>query len=180
MAKQVDKVKTEEIQMIVFMLGAEEYAVPITAVQEIIMPQEPTRIPKSPESVEGVINLRGQIIPIIDGRKKFNLLSEKEIEHDHVTEDTRIMLLEVKEDTIGLVVDKVSEVIHLNTANIEPPPTDVGLETDYLYGVGKYETRLLILLKIENFLTVSESSEIKEVTVSDDLVNDKILAYSGE
>lgn len=177
---QVENKQHKDLQMIVFQLGQEEYAVPITAVQEIIMPQKPTRIPKSPSFVEGIINLRGQIIPIIDGRKKFNLLSEKEVEENIVTDDNRIMLLEVTGDTIGLVVDKVSEVIHLNTANIEPPPSDVGLETDYLYGVGKFESRLLILLKIENFLTMHESTELKDVTKSKEISNDKMLAYSGE
>ncbi|MGD9579785.1 MAG: chemotaxis protein CheW [Vampirovibrionia bacterium] len=177
---QVEKTQHKDLQMIVFQLGLEEYAVPITAVQEIIMPQKPTRIPKSPAFVEGIINLRGQIIPIIDGRKKFNLLSDKEVDENVVTEDTRIMLLEVSGDTIGLVVDKVSEVIHLNTASIEPPPADVGLETDYLYGVGKFESRLLILLKIENFLTNHETSELKDVTKTKEVASDKMLAYSGE
>ena len=177
---QIENKQHRDLQMIVFQLGMEEYAVTITAVQEIIMPQQPTRIPKSPAFVDGIINLRGQIIPIIDGRKKFNLLSDKELEEDLITEDTRIMLLEVIGDTIGLVVDKVSEVIHLNTANIEPPPVDICLEADYLYGIGKFESRLLILLKIENFLTITESIELKEVTNAKEVVNDKMLAYSGE
>lgn len=179
MTMQVEKTKEAVVQMIVFNLGIEEYAVPITSVQEIIMSQQPTRIPKSPPFVEGVINLRGQIIPIIDGRKKFNLLAAKEIQESE-TEETRIMLLEVKEDTIGLIVDKVSEVIHLDTTNIEPPPTDVGLETDYLYGVGKHGERLLILLNIENFLTVNEVQDLQNAVGNNEKLNDKMLAFSGE
>lgn len=179
MAMQLEQTKNAVVQMIVFNLGTEEYAVPITSVQEIIMSQKPTRIPKSPVFVEGVINLRGQIIPIIDGRKKFNLLTDKDIK-EHDTDDTRIMLLEVKQDTIGLIVDKVSEVIHLDTSNIEPPPTDVGLETDYLYGVGKHGERLLILLNIENFLTVNEVKDLQKAVGNNEKLNDKMLAYSGE
>lgn len=163
MSVQLTEVGQKEIQMIVFSLGAEEYAVPITQVQEIIMPQKPTRIPKSSSFVEGVINLRGHIIPVIDGRKKFNLLSIDENVNVENTERTRIMLLEMGDETVGLIVDEVSEVIHLNTGNIEPPPANISIETDYLHGVGKYKEKLLILLKLENFLSVSEKTELTDL-----------------
>lgn len=179
MATQLIQSGQKEIQMIVFRLGLEDYAVPITAVQEIIMPQKPTRIPKAPSFVEGIINLRGHIIPVIDGRRKFNLFTDKYLENK-VTEETRIMLLEVSDEIMGLIVDQVSEVIHLQADSIEPPPADVGIETDYLYGIGKHENKLLILLNIENFLTVTEADTLKDMNRSQALVNDKMLAYSGE
>src|SRR3989339_902212 len=94
----------KEVQMIVFQLGNEEYAVPITSVQEIIMPLIPTKIPKSPSFVEGVINLRGHIIPIIDGRKKFQLNTETQ------SKESRIMVLDIEHEVIGLIVDAVCEV----------------------------------------------------------------------
>ena len=148
-----------EIQLIIFKLGNEEYAVPIMCVQEIIMLQNSTRIPKSPDFVEGVINLRGHIIPVIDGRKKFNL---KQSSANNIA-DQRIMVLEVEEDTIGLIVDAVSEVIHLKKDDIEPPPVDMGEDSDLLWGVGKFDNRLLILLNTEKFLNIQEVTDVKKL-----------------
>ena len=147
----------KEVQMIVFQLAKEEYAVPITCVQEIIMPQVPTRIPKSPHFVEGVINLRGHIIPIIDGKKKFQLGENENASKN----EARIMVLEVDGETIGLTVDAVSEVIHLNTEDIEPAPIEMGEDADYLWGVGKFQTRLLILINPQKFLSLNEAKDLK-------------------
>lgn len=157
MLKELNESGQKEIQMIIFKLGNEEYSVPITSVQEIIMPQEETRIPKSPKFVEGVINLRGQIIPIIDGKKKFMLSSEK-ISNSI---DERIMILDVNKETIGLIVDEVSEVIHLKVEEIESPPIERTDETEFIWGVGKYQDRLLILLDADKFLDISESANVK-------------------
>ena len=149
----------KEIQMIVFNLGNEEYAVPITNVQEIIMRQSPTRIPKSPSFVEGVINLRGHIIPIIDGKRKFMLES---VSNQNANEE-RIMILELEEESIGLIVDAVSEVIHLNISDIEPPPIEMDSETEFLWGVGKFQGRLLILLDPQKFMTITEVGDMKKL-----------------
>lgn len=150
----------KEMQMIVFKLSNEEYAVPITFIQEIIMRQECTKIPKSPSFVEGVINLRGHIIPIINGRKKFNL----SLNECNDIKDARIMVLELANDSVGLIVDSVTEVIHLNIADIEPPPIESTEETEYLWGVGKYLDRLLILLNPKKFMSLSEHHNIKNIT----------------
>lgn len=147
----------EEIQMIVFKLGEEDYAIPITDVQEIIMTQEATRIPKSPRFVEGVINLRGNIIPILDGKKKFGLAANE----NEKLQDKRIMILELDNKNFGLVVDEVSEVVHLKNTDIEPPPVDSESETEFLWGVGKYQGKLLILLDSSKILTLNESQDIK-------------------
>jgi purine-binding chemotaxis protein CheW len=148
-----------EVQMIIFRLGNEEYAVPIMSVQEIIMEQTPTHIPKSPSWVKGVINLRGRIIPIIDGKKKFSLQGSNER-----TENSRIMVLDVEHEIIGLIVDEVSEVIHLKTEEIEPTPVDVEEETDFLWGVGKYQNRLLILINPSKFLSHVEAHDLKKLS----------------
>ncbi len=150
----------KEIQLIVFQLAGEEYAVPITCVQEIIMVQTPTRIPKSPDFVEGVINLRGQVIPIIDGRKKF-MLETKDYKS---SSDSRIMVLDINSETLGLTVDSVSEVIHLKTENIEPPPIDMGADSDFLWGVGKFQNRLLILLNPQRFLETGDYKKLAKLT----------------
>lgn len=150
---------TNEIQMIVFHLGAEEYSVPINCIQEIIMLQPSTRIPKSPSFVQGVVNLRGNIIPVIDGRKRFHLPEEFIID----TVESRIIVMEVEDGTIGLIVDSVSEVVHLNFDNIEPPPIDMDEESDFLWGVGKYQDKLLILLNPEKFLNIDEKPTLHKL-----------------
>lgn len=154
-----DFAEQKELQMIIFQLNNEEYAVPITCVQEIIMPQNLTKIPKSPDFVQGMINLRGRIIPVIDGRKKFQIETKTTN-----SAESRIMVLEVESQTIGLIVDAVSEVIYLQTQDIEPPPIDLGEDSDFLWGVGKFKDRLLILIDTEKFLTLSEFTQIKSLT----------------
>ena len=155
MLEDLIKSGQKEIQVIIFKLGSEEYAVPINVVQEIIMPQKATRIPKSPKYVEGVINLRGNIVPVIDGKKKF-LLKEKS---ENSTIDKRIMVLEVENETTGLIVDSVNEVINLNISEIEPPPIDLEENTEIFCGIGKYNNRLLILINSEKFMAINEEAK---------------------
>ena len=155
MLEDLIKSGQKEIQVIIFKLGSEEYAVPIDCVQEIIMPQKATRIPKSPKYVEGVINLRGNIIPVIDGKKKF-LLKDKQ--SDSLIAK-RIMVLEVENETTGLIVDSVNEVINLNISEIEPPPIDLEENTEIFCGIGKYDNRLLILINSEKFMAISEEEK---------------------
>lgn len=149
----------EEVQMIIFRLGNEEYSVPITSVQEIIMRQTPTHLPKSPSWVEGVINLRGRIIPIIDGKKKFSL----DARHNENINNSRIMVLDVNHEIVGLIVDEVSEVIHLKTEDIDPSPVDIGEDNDFLWGVGKFQNRLLILINPEKFLSNAEANDLNKL-----------------
>ena len=156
----------KEVQMIIFRLGNEEYAVPITNVQEIIMPQTPTHIPRSPSWVEGVINLRGHIIPIIDGKRKFQLNGQGEIQIN-----SRIIVLDVEPEIVGLIVDEVSEVIHLKTEDIEPPPIDMEEDSDFLWGVGKYHNRLLILIDPQRFLSHTESHDLKKIAKVTEAIN---------
>jgi len=155
-----------ELQIIIFKLGTEEYAVPITCVQEIIMRQVATRIPKSPSYVEGVINLRGQIIPVIDGKKKFNLVDSK----DKNILDERIMVIESEDQTVGMIVDEVSEVIHLAVADIEPPPVETTDQTDYIWGVGKYQERLFILVDSKKFLDFNQTFDTVKIKKDVELV----------
>jgi purine-binding chemotaxis protein CheW len=157
----------KKVQMIIFRLGTEEYAVPITSIHEIIMPQSPTHIPRCPSFVEGIINLRGHIIPIIDGKKKFML----DIKEKTEANNSRIMVLDIEHEIIGLIVDEVSEVIHLNTEDIEPPPIDMDEESNFLWGIGKYEDRLLILVNPTKFLNNNEMHNLKKVTKAVENIN---------
>lgn len=155
----------DEVQMVVFTLKAGEticeYGVPITQVQEIIRLTVPTKLPQVPDFVEGIINLRGRIIPIIDLKKRFG------IDTSHHTEDTRIMVVEVGGQTVGVVVDEVTEVLRLPQDSIEPPPTVAGgITAEYLTGVGKLDNRLLIMLDMTKILTEGEQAQLQELEES--------------
>ncbi|NPV30353.1 MAG: purine-binding chemotaxis protein CheW [Firmicutes bacterium] len=153
----MEEKETGEIQLVVFRLGAEEYGVPITQVQEINRLTTPTRIPKAPAFVEGVINLRGKVLPVIDLKKRFGL------EGAAYTDEARIVVVEIAGHTVGVIVDVVSEVLRLPVTSIEPPPAVIaGITADYLRGVGKLDDRLLILLDLNKILTETEQSQLRE------------------
>ena len=120
---------------------------------------EITKIPQSPDFVEGVINLRGNVIPIIDLRKRFHM---PEREHDR---QTRIVVGEIEGRTVGLIVDAVSEVIRLSSNTMEPTPKIVSEnQVDYIKGVGKLEDRLLMLLDIDKILTGTDKEKLLEMS----------------
>lgn len=144
--------KAELLQLVSFTLGKEEYAVDILRVQEINRMVDITSIPNAPFDIEGVINLRGKVIPVVNLRKKFGFDSKEMDSH------SRIMVVDVGR-TVGVVVDSVSEVLRLASDTIEPPPsfTANSGSSEYIWGVGKLEDRLLILLDIEKLLKNGES-----------------------
>lgn len=148
---------TQELQLVVFRLAKEEYGLPITKVQEINRLVPITKLPQTPSFMEGIINLRGRIIPVIDLRKRFSLAIS---EHN---DDTRIIIVEVSGQTVGIIVDAVTEVVRLPAASVEPPPPTFILEAQYIQGVGKIDGRLLILLEIDNILTTQEEIALKQV-----------------
>lgn len=134
----------DEIQLVVFKLGREEYGVSILQVQEIKRITEITRVPNTPDYIKGVINLRGSVLPVIDLKKRLNLPQQAS------TEDTRIIIVKVEELSIGMVVDAVSEVLTISQQNVDSPEVVAGsVSANYLSGVGKLEDRLLILLNLE-------------------------------
>jgi purine-binding chemotaxis protein CheW len=125
-------------QLVVFTLGAEEYGVPITLVQEIIRYTAPRPIPGSPPHVEGVINLRGRIIPVVDLRSRFGAFGER-------PDEAKIVIVELSEATVGIIVDEVKEVLTVSGDQTEPPPEGAG-DAEYLEAVAKLEGRLLVIL----------------------------------
>lgn len=159
--KQIEKQQTEK-QLIVAKLGNEEYGIEITQVQEIIkVPQDITRIPDMPEFIEGMINLRGKIVPIIDLRKRFNL-KQKEI-----SEETRIVVASIESQLSGFVVDSVNEVLRVSSDIIEPVPSPVAsIGIEYLNGIAKLGNRLIILLNLEKILSDIEKSSLKEMSTT--------------
>lgn len=139
------------LQLVTFMVGTEEFAIPILSVQEINRMMAITRVPQSPPFVEGVINLRGKIIPVVDLRKRFAVADSKN------TNDNRIIVVEVSGRVIGFTVDRVNEVLRINADIVEPPPAMVcGVDSEYVRGVGKLEDRLLILLELSRLFALEE------------------------
>jgi purine-binding chemotaxis protein CheW len=141
----------ELLQLVTFSVGGEEFGVEILQVQEIIRMLEITKVPKAPSFVEGVINLRGKVIPIIDLRKRFGLDARAR------DKNTRIIVIEISAMIVGFIVDSVSEVLRLPASTVEPPPPVVaGLDADYISAVGKLEDRLLIMLDLHRLLSNEE------------------------
>lgn len=133
-------------QMVSFVIGTEEYAVDILEVQEIIRMVEITKVPKAPHYVEGVINLRGKVIPIVDLRLRFGLSTEER------TKETRIIVVDISRIIIGMIVDVVSEVLRIPASLVEPPPSSKQGASDFYKGVGKIDNRLLIFLDLNRVL----------------------------
>ncbi|HQT90581.1 MAG TPA: chemotaxis protein CheW [Candidatus Kryptobacter bacterium] len=145
-------------QLVSFVIENEEFGVDILKVQEIIRTVEITRVPKSPEFVEGVINLRGKIVPVVDLRKRFGIARK---ERDN---ETRIIVVELVDKVVGFLVDKVKEVIRVEKSIIEPPPElTTNISTNYITGVAKLQDRLLILLDLDRVLSSDEQERITEV-----------------
>lgn len=141
------------IQLVSFHIGGEEFGLDILRVQEIIRVQQLTRVPNSPDFVDGVINLRGKVIPVIALRKRFGL---ENLAHD---KQTRIVVVEVRGTVLGFIVDSASEVLRIPANTVEPPPRLGKVEREYISGVGKLDNRLLILLDVDRLM--AEGAEVE-------------------
>ena len=151
------KEKKRDFHLVTFNLG-EEYGVPIHQVQEIIRVGGITMVPNSPVYMEGVINLRGRVLPVLNLRRKLKL-SPKDI-----GKESRIVVAEAGDKVIGLLVDAVSHVIKVSSESVESAPEEVlEIDTDYITGVGKLKNRLVILLDLEKLLR-RENIELRDVT----------------
>ncbi len=136
-----------EEQLVTFSLGIEEFGVDIMRVQEIIRIPPITRVPKAPAYVEGVINLRGNVIPVVNLRKRFRM------PHQEETDLSRIVVLQFSGKVFGVRVDGVTEVLRLDSEAIEPPPpVALGMDSHFIRGVGKIGERLLILLNLDQLM----------------------------
>lgn len=138
------------LQLVGFRVGEEEFGINILQVQEIIRTQTLTRVPNSPEFMEGVMNLRGKIIPVIALRKRFGL------EEAPSDKQNRIVVVEIAGTVLGFVVDAVSEVLRIPADTVEPTPRLGQVEREYVSGVGKLGDRLLILLDADRLMSGAE------------------------
>ena len=143
----------ELIQLVSFMLADEEYGVEVLKVREIIRMPAITKMPNVPQHVEGIINLRGKVIPIISMRKRFGLMENDSDSH------TRIIIMDVAGSMTGFIVDAVSEVIRIHSSEIQPPPPIVisgGIDQEFITGVFNHAERLLIIMNIDLMFSEDE------------------------
>ncbi len=134
------------VQLVGFIVGNEEYSIPILSIQEIIKPIECTRVPQTPPYVLGVFNLRGSVIPLIDLRLKFGLPAQKD------SDDTRFIVMRHEDDVAGFVIDRLTEAIRLNQRDIGPAPETELQDESIIEGVGKQNDRILTILKVNKLL----------------------------
>jgi purine-binding chemotaxis protein CheW len=140
-----------ENQIVVFELGSEQFGVNISAVESIIKVQAITRVPHSPDFVEGVTNLRGRVLPVVDLRKRFDVTCKP------VDENNRIIISCADGQAVGMIVDGVSEVLTISEAVVDPAPAITnGLNSSFITGIAKLDQRLIILLDLEQMLSSHE------------------------
>ena len=175
---------TELEQLVVFSLAEEAYGVDIGKVNGIERMQSITKVPRTDDSVQGVINLRGRVIPVVDIRKVFRLPATE------VTKDTRIVVVDINSQQVGCLVDAVTEVLRISSDSVEPPSSMITSSgSDYLLGIVKLEGQMIILLDLEKALalkgTITAIEEMdmpsnKEITESDQRADEPAeVAMSG-
>ena len=134
------------VQLVGFIIGEEEYAVPILTIQEIIKPIAWTRVPQTPKYVIGVFNLRGSVIPLIDLRIKFGLPPKNH------NDETRFFVLKQDDEVAGFVIDRLTAAIRIKKSDIGPPPDTLASEESMIDGVGKQEGKILTILRVNKLL----------------------------
>ena len=145
-----------EKQLVIFKLANEHYGVDIASVESIIKTQPIACVPHAPDFVEGVTNLRGSVLTVIDLRKRFGLKKQA------ISQDSRIVVVAIGNVKIGMIVDSVSEVLRIPQDAIEPPPPMVTtIESMFITGIAKIESRLVIMLDLQKILTLEEQGELE-------------------
>lgn len=146
-------------KFLTFFLAEEEYGLEILKVETIIGVLAITPVPRTPEFIRGVVNLRGQVIPIVDLRLKFGMESIEQ------TEESCIIVVQTQGIQMGVIVDRVSEVLDIAAENIEDAPSfGMNVNTDYILGIGKSDDRVKLLLDIDRVLSTQEVIEMRSVT----------------
>jgi purine-binding chemotaxis protein CheW len=154
------KENSELLQLVTFIIGNEEFAVDIILVHEIIRMIQITKVPNSPDFVDGVINLRGRIIPVINLRYKLGL------EKKPTDKNTRIIVVEVNNNTIGFIVDSVREVLRIPESITEAPPElTTNINSNFIKSVGKLDDRLIILIDIQKVISIDEQLELNQANL---------------
>ncbi|MBF0612163.1 MAG: chemotaxis protein CheW [Magnetococcales bacterium] len=153
---------TTTTQYLTFMLDEEVFAVDISKVREVLELTTITKVPRTPEFMRGVINLRGSVVPVVDMRLKFGMPKTEQ------TINTCIIIVEIRQDdettVMGALADSVREVMELEPGQIEPPPKiGTRLRSDFLKGMGKHDNRFLLILDIDKIFSADELSMVQQV-----------------
>lgn len=149
-----------EKQLVVFRLGDGEYGIDILRVKEIIRHQKAVKVPDAPDFIEGIINYRDSVAPVIDLNRRFKL-GGRDADHS-----TRIIIVNIGDKQVGFLVDQVEEVLRIPEENIQAAPEVVSnVERQYIEGIGKLEGRLIIVLDVEEILTEGEKKELQQIDV---------------
>lgn len=153
----------EEYQLVGFTINSQEFGVDISQIREIIREVKITKLPNSPDFVEGVVNLRGNVTPVVDLRRRFRM------EQKDRNEDSRIIITELAQGVVGFMVDNVTEVRRVTESIIEaPPPTAVRSDSYYVSGIAKLEEGLLIILDLEKVLSAQEIEAMTQLELTAD------------
>lgn len=154
-----DTSQSQLLQLVSFHIEEEEFAIDILNIQGINRMMNITRVPNTPAFVEGIINLRGQVIPVVNLRKRLGFPPKEP------DKSTRIIVVEIGKRVIGFIVDSVNEVLRISSSITEPPPPMVaGIDSEYITAVGKLEDRLLILLDLEKVLSGDELNVLEKIS----------------
>lgn len=144
-------------QLVIFELGNEQYGIDISKVNEISEFKESNKIPDAPDFISGIINLRGEIIPMIDLKTRFNISTNTKAEK-------RIIVTNIKEKKVGFIVDDASEVLSIMESDIDPPPEIIAREgRKYITGIGKLKDRIIIILDLEKILTNEQEKHLNSL-----------------
>ena len=147
-----------EKQLVIFDLGNESFGIDIASVEGIVKLQEITRIPQAPSYMEGITNLRGSVLSVIDLHRRFGMPEQER------TNETRIVVAQMGELKVGMIVSCVSEVLTIDDSVIEPPPPMISnISCEFITGVAKIDKRLVILLDLEKVLTVNEMNQLNRL-----------------
>lgn len=146
-------------QLLVFTLLGEQLGLDVSCVREVLRPQKIHSLPKSPDFIEGIINVRGHIIAVIDLRKKFHLEAEED------TPDKRIVVCKIRRFIVGVKVDSIIEVLNIVEEDIETTPEVVSMqiESDYMSGIARLGERVIVLLNLEKVLTREETNKLTQM-----------------
>jgi purine-binding chemotaxis protein CheW len=156
MTAQAEESRT--LQVACFHVGAEEYALDIMRIKEIINPVRITTVPKAPRFIEGIIELRGAILPVVDLRRRFDLPATKP------TRESKYVIVSLAGKIVGLIVDRVSEVLRIDSNEVkEAPDMAIGQEARFFLGVYQRDKRIVLVLDIDEVLTSMERSELAEL-----------------
>ncbi len=161
-AGTANTVADSETQLVVFDLAAEFYGVDIGDVREIIRMLTITRVPGAPRFVEGVINLRGRVVPVVDLRKRLDLQVTEQ------TKESRIVVVDIADREVGVIVDGVTEVLRIPLSSVEPPSSMItNADSDFLRGIARLESKLIILLDLGKVLTTIDTQIVIDAAAGD-------------